>query len=246
MANLSIFHFEDQTVRYVGDGIDHEWIAADICDVLGLKNVSDALSRLEPEDKGVVIADTPGGNQKLSTIKESGLYRLMFKSRKEKAKRFSKWVTQEVLPSIRETGRYSLQSQPELEPQEKAIRHLNQVKDLIDRIDNPSEIIKQLFEDRVRDILQAPAQLAAATPEKTEWSIKDRMEYREIRGCENYESQIGKLAAKKYREAHNKDPLKGHRIFNGKQRKCTIYMASDVDLVDAAIDEYLAKKLGQS
>ena len=105
----------------------------------------------------------------------------------------------------------------------------------------------QKFEDRVSDVLEPPTNaLPSGQAEKTEWTIRDRLQYREIRGCENYESPMGRLAATKYRERYDKDPIKGHRHFNGKQRKCTVYMVKDVDLVDAAIDEYLAKKLGEA
>ncbi|EKU98156.1 hypothetical protein Lepto7375DRAFT_7417 [Leptolyngbya sp. PCC 7375] len=128
---------------------------------------------------------------------------------------------------------------------DKQIANLERIMALIQQLPNPSPLLLQAAEDRIRDLLAPPSQnqLAPAT-EKTEWTIRDRLEYREIRGCENYESPMGRLAAKKYREKYNKDPLKGHRIFNGKQRKCTVYMVEDVDLIDAAIDEYLAKKLG--
>lgn len=130
--------------------------------------------------------------------------------------------------------------------EDKQIARAEKLSALVKGLPNPSPVLMQKLEDYIANILVIPSsqKQLPATEDKTEWSIKDRMEYREIRGCENYESQIGRLAAKKYREAHNKEPLKGHRIFNGKQRKCTIYMAADVDLVDAAIDEYLAKKLG--
>ena len=65
-----------------------------------------ALERLDDDEKGVSSIDTLGGNQQLSTINESGLYSLILTSRKPEAKKFKKWVTAEVLPAIRKTGRY--------------------------------------------------------------------------------------------------------------------------------------------
>lgn len=79
----------------------------DICNVLGIKNVSDCKSRLN--QKGVVITDTltSGGTQKLTYINESNFYKVIFQSRKEEAEKFQDWVTSDVLPSIRKHGMYA-------------------------------------------------------------------------------------------------------------------------------------------
>jgi prophage antirepressor-like protein len=98
--------FEGHRVRFVGTAENPEWVAVDVCDVLGIENSRDAVSRLPDDEKGVVITDTIHGKQKLRTVYESGLYRLMFSSRKPDAKRFQKWVVSEVLPSIRKYGVY--------------------------------------------------------------------------------------------------------------------------------------------
>ncbi|MFT4080860.1 BRO family protein [Rhodomicrobium sp.] len=66
-----------------------------------------AASRLDDDEKGAHSVSTPGGVQQMTVINESGLYSLILMSRKESAKRFKKWVTSEVLPSIRKTGSYS-------------------------------------------------------------------------------------------------------------------------------------------
>lgn len=66
------------------------------------------MGRLEEDEKGVGITDTLGGLQELNVVSESGMYALVFTSRKAEAKRFRKWVTGEVLPAIRHTGRYEL------------------------------------------------------------------------------------------------------------------------------------------
>lgn len=84
--------------------------AKDVCLSLGLANSSQAISKLDEDEKGVIIADTPGGKQELSAVTESGLYGLIFQSRKPEAKVFRKWVTGEVLPAIRKTGAYVVKS----------------------------------------------------------------------------------------------------------------------------------------
>ena len=117
MNSLSIFDFQTQPVR-VFDRAGKPWfVAADVCRVLDIANSRDAVAMLDEDEKGVGITDTLGGRQNLTLISESGLYALIFKSRKENAKTFRKWVTSEVLPQIRKTGSYESQpaaAQPQL------------------------------------------------------------------------------------------------------------------------------------
>lgn len=83
------------------------FVAKDLCEVLGLSKYRDAVARLDDDERGMpVVMDTPGGPQELTTVNESGLYALIFQSRKPEAKLFKKWVTSEVLPSIRKYGYY--------------------------------------------------------------------------------------------------------------------------------------------
>ncbi len=82
------------------------FIAADACMRLELGNTSQAIARLDEDEKGVISIDTLGGAQTLATISEAGLYTLVLGSRKPEAKSFKRWVTHEVLPSIRKMGSY--------------------------------------------------------------------------------------------------------------------------------------------
>lgn len=82
------------------------WVLADVCKVLEIKNSRDAAARLDADEKGVALTDTPGGMQKATIINESGLYAVILRSDKPQAKPFRKWVTAEVLPSIRKHGAY--------------------------------------------------------------------------------------------------------------------------------------------
>ena len=84
------------------------FVAADVCRALDINNVSDAVARLDNDEKGFVLTDTPGGKQNVSIISEPGLYALVLSSRKPEAKNFKRWVTHEVLPTIRKTGSYSV------------------------------------------------------------------------------------------------------------------------------------------
>ena len=100
---------------------DQPWfVAKDVCNILGLTNSREALRSLDDDEKGVSNADTLGGKQKVQIVNESGLYALIFKSRKPEAKKFRKWVTSEVLPAIRKHGAYIDRPEP-LTPSEKQL-----------------------------------------------------------------------------------------------------------------------------
>lgn len=105
--NLMTYSFEGATVRTMKDAQGEPWfVAADVCAVLEIGNTSMALGRLDDDEKGISSTDTLGGTQQVATVNESGLYSLILGSRKPEAKRFKKWVTGDVLPSIRKTGSY--------------------------------------------------------------------------------------------------------------------------------------------
>ena len=112
MSSVVPFNFEQHAVRVVTRDGEPWFVAADVCAVLAVGNTSDAVRRLDDDEKGVDTIDTLGGRQEVGTINESGLYALILTSRKPEAKRFKKWVTGEVLPSIRRTGGYELPAAP--------------------------------------------------------------------------------------------------------------------------------------
>jgi len=89
---------------------DEPWfVGKDVADAIGYSNTRDALSKhVDDEDKGVANCDTLGGTQEMVIINESGLYSLILSSKLPSAKKFKRWVTSEVLPSIRKTGSYSV------------------------------------------------------------------------------------------------------------------------------------------
>lgn len=109
MSNLAVvpFQFQSTTVRTVIKDGEPWFVAKDVCDVLEIGNSRDVVAALDEDEKGVDNIDTLGGKQNLNVVNESGLYALIFKSRKPEAKTFRKWVTSEVLPAIRKTGKYA-------------------------------------------------------------------------------------------------------------------------------------------
>jgi anti-repressor protein len=104
-----LYEFKGQNLRVVSVNDEPWFVAKDVCDVLELVNVTRSLDRLEEDEKGLHTMNTLGGKQNLSIVSESGLYELIFASRKPEAKVFKKWVKQEVLPSIRKHGAYMTQ-----------------------------------------------------------------------------------------------------------------------------------------
>lgn len=95
------------TVRAVrGDDGEPMFVAKDVCTALEVKNSRDAIARLDTDERGVVLIDTPGGEQQMQAVNEAGLYVLVLSSRKPEAKAFKRWVTHEVLPALRRDGGY--------------------------------------------------------------------------------------------------------------------------------------------
>ena len=108
MNHIRPFKFGDQQVRVITDDQGEPWfVAADICRVLTISKPENTYGRLDDDEKDTHIVGSPGGQQEMVTINESGLYSLILTSRKPSAKKFKKWVTAEVLPSIRKTGGYA-------------------------------------------------------------------------------------------------------------------------------------------
>ena len=172
--SLMPFAFDDALVRIRLDENGDPWfVAKDVCAVLELGNPSEAVKSLDDDEKGsirITEGTSPeGGNPNMIIISESGLYALIFKSRKPEAKRVRKWVTSEVLPSIRKTGTYSL---AQLNPLER--RSLDFIpgatkraalKHLVDLVKENPERAAHLEADLVRILLT----LAPSKGQVEEW-----------------------------------------------------------------------------
>lgn len=111
MNNLQIFNNEEfGTIRGFKDENNEPWfVGKDVATVLGYKEPTKAArEKVDEEDRGVSKIDTPSGTQQMTIINESGLYSLILGSKLPSAKKFKRWVTSEVLPSIRKTGHYEM------------------------------------------------------------------------------------------------------------------------------------------
>ena len=127
--SLQLFQNAGFKVRVIMRCSDPWFVAKDVCDCLDLANSRDAVSRLDDDEKGVGKVDTLGGSQDMMLVSESGLYTLIMRSNKPEAKVFRKWVTSEVLPSIRKTGGYGIRTVDDMiNDPDTAIRLLTQLK----------------------------------------------------------------------------------------------------------------------
>ena len=117
MNDMQIFTYGETPVRTVMKDNEPWFVLKDVCEVLGISKYRDTADRLDPDERGSVRVDTLGGAQDVIAVNESGLYNVILRSDKPQAKPFRKWVTAEVLPSIRRTGGY-IQGQDVLSPAE--------------------------------------------------------------------------------------------------------------------------------
>lgn len=110
MSKLSLFNFGPHEVRELEREREPWFVAKDVAAILGFESTKDMTRILDDDEKGRHILPTPGGNQTLTLISESGLYSAILRSRKPEVKAFKRWVTHEVLPQIRKRGVYVLES----------------------------------------------------------------------------------------------------------------------------------------
>ena len=106
MQNLQTFSFKENTLNTIQINGEPWFVANEVCSILSISNSRDAITRLDSDEKLTSVLPTSGQRRKTNLVNESGLYQLIFQSRKKEAKEFKRWVTHEVLPSIRKHGGY--------------------------------------------------------------------------------------------------------------------------------------------
>lgn len=130
------------------------FVGKDVATILGYSNPRDAISKhVDDEDKGVAKCDTLGGRQEILFINESGLYSLILSSKLPGAKEFKRWVTSEVVPSIRKTGGYTLKPMTDYQKEQTRLKEENahiRKAQILERLANQ-------YEGTYRQILHAYA-----------------------------------------------------------------------------------------
>ncbi len=120
MSNIQIFNYQNNEVRTVEMGGEPWFVLKDVCNTLNINNQRDVQERLDPDEVGRFDLPHPQNPEKtieMVCVNESGLYNVVLRSDKPEAKPFRKWVTSEVLPSIRKNGGY-IAGQEQLTPEE--------------------------------------------------------------------------------------------------------------------------------
>ena len=137
-SELSTFNFESKSIRTLAINNEPWFVAKDLCDTLGIKNPSQALENLDEDERSMFNigrSKVHGGGGEVNIVSESGMYTLILRCRDAVKKgsvphRFRKWVTAEVLPQIRRTGKYAIQL-PEPDPTVNIELTVNEWRNLI-------------------------------------------------------------------------------------------------------------------
>lgn len=123
------FDFNNNEVRVINQDGEPWFVAADVCRILEIKNTTQALGRLDADEKSMLNIGLSGGAT--NAVNESGLYTLVLASRKPEAKAFKRWVTHEVIPSIRRHGGY-MAGQDHMTPEEMALASMRWLQSKVD------------------------------------------------------------------------------------------------------------------
>ncbi len=255
MSEIStIFQFRDVEVRTVLIAGDPWFVAADICSAIGVSNTSQAVSYLDNDETqripAALISNEGRAQDSFLVVNEPGMYSLVLRSRKDRAKEFRRWVTHDVIPAIRKTGRYDLNdSQPlgiTAEPQE-------QRKATLAKLDlSVIQAMAGIVDPQWRESL-ARHTWAIYKGEKPEIAAADRLlmvqPYLVERGVSKADiASIGSVFGKRVKSAyvgeHNREPEEVLALLNGRERPVKGYYERDRFLFDAVFDEHYAHLVG--
>ena len=249
--NIGIFEYINDGFLRVYGTEEKPWFSAkDIATILGYVNTAKAIrdhtdeeDRCLLENKGVNESFSPNQQGHSVLINESGLYSLILRSKKKEAKDFKRWVTSEVLPSIRKTGSYSnkiLVNEKQLKVQETI-----DIINLFDKIETShmDDRDKLLFRDYSRNLfLDCHHNMLELKNDNIEWSISKRLQ--EIYGLtgkkiRNMTVNFGKILVKKYKEIYNTAPPKREQFVDGTTRPVNCYFLKDWEQFgDNLLEEY--------
>lgn len=247
MSEIEKFSFDGSEVRFVGDLETPEWIGADVVNILypaavRNKNQSTYLSRVPQEWKGSKPVATLGGGQEMVTLFEPGLYALIVGSESPLAIPFQKWIYEEVLPSIRKTGSYSVgqgsSPQSALPSAKEKLENIRLGLDLLYELGGTDERTTLALKDIVRDILLEDKLKKPVLPSsgRAEIPVSDRARQLGYKPKQKDLIAIGKTAARLYRLRHDgEEPPLREQFVDGTTRMVKCYGEADLDILDQAI-----------
>jgi prophage antirepressor-like protein len=246
MENNKIINKEylQSKVTIILDDKNKAWFkGGDVASILGYNDKNQAIRKnVEMEDKKkmnelmVSLQDVPSNSQPHTLyINESGLYSLMFGSKLDTAKKFKKWVTNEVLPSIRETGSYSVKK--DIEPDKLREIQLKEVQ-ILDNIKDAK--LRQAFQDRLLNEISGGKTLTDNSKEYSRDIVTILKEEFNKTVDFSIASNIGKVIVKQYRLKYNKDPEKYMKFVNGNNRPVFCYTKEEEKDLIHWISNYLS------
>lgn len=225
-CSIQLFHFESQEIRF----INGKPVAIDVAAVLGYKSPADAVYRLvKGKNKGVCKTQTVGGMQSVTVLEEAGIYQLIFSSKLESAERFQDWVFEEVLPSIRKTGSYSVHLQPQT-PKLPAHKLAEDISESIVKIqnnlsDNNPRLAQFLIDLAISEVMPASNSLSGS-------KLKGVAEIAESLGLPvnlKNRSSLGKFVKKFCGHLAQQE----ERLVNGQQRNVACYPEDEPEVIQA-------------
>lgn len=243
-TTLTPFHYGDERLRAYEDEEGTAWfIATDVARILGHRDAANALRGVDEDERGTTIVSTPGGEQTLSTVSEAGLVTVLMRARVEAAKPFRRWITHEVLPSIRKTGSYSL---PGVTPTPNAEDPaLVRAKGLMELVALAKDVISpDYLETKARIVL---ARAMGDTPEIEASArplyVQDYMREQGVSSdnIKSYAPTFGKYVKKAYKAERGVEPGKRFdETPSGQVREVCVYTEADRPIFDRAWSESYA------
>jgi BRO family, N-terminal domain len=223
-----------------------EWVGVDVVAILypeaDAKNRSTYLRGIPDEWKGLQKVQTLGGSQDMVTVFEPGLYSLIARSNSPVAVRFQRWVFEDVLPSIRQTGSYSITQSTSISttppPSREKLENIRLGMDLLYELGGVDERTQLALRDIVRDILLEDKLKKPALPSggRAEWPVSDRARHLGYSPNRTQLQSIGRTVAKFYRLRNDgKNPPEREQHVDGTTRMVKCYGESDLDILDQAI-----------
>lgn len=192
MNDLQIFKYNDTPLRTIERDGELWWVLKDVCDVLGIAKTADVAARLDDDEKGIGQISTPGGRQEMWLTNEPGLYKVILRSDKPDAKNLMRFVTHEVLPSIRQRGSYAMtQSQP-MSPAQLIAAQAQLLVDMEKRMDEMQGQTRAL-EAKVETAIKA-----FARPAEDHWRLDTDRAVKEL--CKEIGWSLPKLQGRLYAE----------------------------------------------
>jgi prophage antirepressor-like protein len=247
VPDLIPFHYESHEIRVQLDAHGEPWwVAADIGNVLDYPNIANVIKRLDDDEKGIRSVYTLGGSQSVWCVNEAGLYALILSSRKPEAKAFKRWITHDVLPTLRTTGQYAITTsatQAPLHTRTATLTYLRAHRDFLDELGMLDDRDKLMLADSARNLLAAPITALLVAPDDG-FFVADRVRTLGYLLSRTQEARLMGTLAKKvaaeYRTCYAEEPIKRKRFVDGAIREVNYYQTKEVAWIDMIIQTFFA------